>query len=68
MILCSICWTATTLPVSYGQRREYGAVEKRGGFPVYLVGMPCTYYGTEIGMTGENDPDCRKAFDWEESH
>ena len=19
-------------------------------------------------MTGENDPDCRKAFDWEESH
>ena len=26
--------------------------------------MPCTYYGTEIGMTGENDPDDRKCFDW----
>lgn len=33
-----------------------------------FVGMPCIYYGTEIGLTGENDPDCRKAFDWDESH
>ena len=25
-------------PFPYGQRREYGAVENRGGFPVYLCG------------------------------
>ena len=27
-------------------------------------GVPCIYYGDEIGMYGGNDPDCRKAFDW----
>ena len=30
--------------------------------------MPCTYYGTEIGMTGAMDPDCRAAFDWDRGH
>lgn len=28
------------------------------------VGVPCTYYGTEIGMTGGYDPGCRKGFNW----
>lgn len=28
-------------------------------------GSPCIYYGTEIGMTGEDDPDCRKCMQWE---
>lgn len=28
-------------------------------------GMPCLYYGTEMGMTGGNDPDCRKPMAWE---
>jgi neopullulanase len=30
-------------------------------------GAPCIYYGDEIGMDGEHDPDCRKSFPWEES-
>ncbi len=29
-------------------------------------GSPCIYYGTEIGMDGHNDPDCRKCMIWEE--
>ncbi len=28
-------------------------------------GAPCLYYGTEIGMTGLDDPDCRKCMIWE---
>ena len=30
-------------------------------------GAPCVYYGDEIGLDGEHDPDCRKPFPWEES-
>lgn len=29
-------------------------------------GTPCIYYGTEIGMEGEMDPDCRRCMIWEE--
>lgn len=32
-----------------------------------LPGAPCIYYGDEIGLTGGNDPDCRRAFPWAES-
>lgn len=28
-------------------------------------GIPCIYYGDEIGMEGGNDPDCRRCFDWD---
>ncbi|MDF2473264.1 MAG: cyclomaltodextrinase [Anaerocolumna sp.] len=31
-------------------------------------GMPCLYYGCEIGMTGDGDPDCRRTFDWNENN
>ena len=30
-------------------------------------GAPCIYYGNEIGMDGEHDPDCRKSFPWDEN-
>ncbi|MET3729016.1 cyclomaltodextrinase [Fictibacillus halophilus] len=29
-------------------------------------GTPCIYYGDEIGMTGGNDPGCRKCMEWDE--
>lgn len=30
------------------------------------IGVPCIYYGDEIGMEGGADPDCRRTFDWNE--
>jgi alpha-glucosidase len=30
-----------------------------------FVGMPCVYYGDEIGMTGATDPDDRRPFIWD---
>lgn len=30
-------------------------------------GVPCIYYGDEVGVDGENDPMCRKPFPWDES-
>ena len=32
-----------------------------------LPGAPNVYYGAEIGMTGGPDPDCRRAFPWDEA-
>jgi cyclomaltodextrinase / maltogenic alpha-amylase / neopullulanase len=31
-----------------------------------LPGAPCVYYGDEIGLRGGIDPDCRRAFPWQE--
>ncbi|HEX7022768.1 MAG TPA: alpha-amylase family glycosyl hydrolase, partial [Trueperaceae bacterium] len=31
------------------------------------VGVPCVYYGDEVGLAGEEDPDCRRAFPWDEA-
>ena len=35
-------------------------------FQMTFPGAPCVYYGDEIGMEGGPDPDCRRAFPWEE--
>lgn len=36
-------------------------------FQMSFVGAPSVYYGTEIGMEGEQDPDCRRAMNWNEA-
>ncbi len=36
-------------------------------FQMTYLGMPMIYYGTEVGMVGENDPDCRRGMIWDES-
>lgn len=30
-------------------------------------GVPCIYYGDEVGLDGNNDPFCRKPFPWDKS-
>lgn len=32
-----------------------------------LPGIPMVYYGDEVGLTGGNDPDCRRCMPWDES-
>ena len=31
-------------------------------------GVPCIYYGDEIGLQGGADPDNRRCFDWDRGH
>ncbi|WP_445613649.1 alpha-glycosidase [Geobacillus sp. YF-1] len=35
-------------------------------FQLTFTGSPCIYYGDEIGMTGGNDPGCRKCMIWDD--
>jgi neopullulanase len=30
-------------------------------------GAPCIFYGDEIGLSGRNDPDCRKSMVWDDA-
>jgi cyclomaltodextrinase / maltogenic alpha-amylase / neopullulanase len=30
-----------------------------------MPGVPCIYYGDEVGLEGEADPDCRRGFPWD---
>lgn len=36
-------------------------------FLLTFVGSTSIYYGTEIGLTGEGDPDCRRTMNWDKS-
>lgn len=48
-----------------------GNVDKLKNAATFLMtfkGIPCTYYGTEIGLEGGYDPDSRRTFDWNEDN
>ncbi len=36
-------------------------------FQLTYTGAPCIYYGTETGMEGGEDPDCRRTFIWDKN-
>ena len=36
-------------------------------FQMLFIGSPAIYYGDEIGLTGLNDPDCRKCMIWDDT-
>ncbi len=47
--------------------RDEAAVRMAFLLQATLPGAPCIYYGDEIGLEGANDPDCRRAFPWDEA-
>ncbi|SHO43372.1 glycoside hydrolase family 13 protein [Anaerocolumna xylanovorans] len=52
----------------YTCKENKGYLMNAAAFLFSYIGIPCTYYGTEIGMTGAYDPGCRRGFDWEREH
>lgn len=35
------------------------------GLLMTYIGTPCLYYGDELALPGEDDPDCRRCFPWD---
>jgi cyclomaltodextrinase len=47
--------------------RDREALKLATLFQMTFPGPPCVYYGDEIGLEGGHDPDCRRAFPWDEA-
>ena len=49
--------------------RKCGGDEQKAilllGFMFTYIGMPLLYYGTELGLDGGDDPDCRRCMPWQ---
>jgi cyclomaltodextrinase / maltogenic alpha-amylase / neopullulanase len=48
-------------------KNDKAALKLAWQFILTFPGAPCIYYGDEIGMDGNHDPDCCKSFPWDES-
>lgn len=57
--------TARFLTLVKGDARRY---RMAAAICFFYPGIPCVYYGDEIGLEGGHDPDCRRGFDWDETH
>lgn len=36
-------------------------------FQMTMPGAPCVYYGSEVGLSGGKDPECRESYPWDGS-
>lgn len=55
--------TARILTMTNGDK---DLVKSTMAFMFLMHGSPCIYYGTEVGMAGGADPQCRRCMVWEE--
>ncbi|MFC6314101.1 glycoside hydrolase family 13 protein [Lapidilactobacillus achengensis] len=46
-------------------RGDKALLRQTVAFTFLQEGEPCIYYGSEVGMDGGNDPDCRKPMNWD---
>jgi len=54
--------TPRFLTLCGGDRRKFLAAL---AFQFTYPGIPALYYGDEVGLTGDKDPDCRKTMQWD---
>ncbi len=55
--------TARFLTEAGGEKRR---LKLAIAFQMLFPGSPALFYGDEVGIAGENDPDCRRTMPWEQ--
>ena len=60
----------TARPMTVVHRRDEGShalesLKLMAAMQFTCTGAPCIYYGDEIGMEGDKDPDCRRCYPWD---
>ncbi|WP_256760021.1 glycoside hydrolase family 13 protein [Cohnella sp. WQ 127256] len=50
----------------WNEKQETERLKLASVFQLTYTGMPMIYYGDEVGMTGGEDPHCRKPMVWDE--
>jgi cyclomaltodextrinase / maltogenic alpha-amylase / neopullulanase len=55
--------TARFLHIAGGDPRR---LQLAATFAMTYVGSPHIYYGNEVALTGDRDPDCRRTFPWDQ--
>jgi len=60
----------TARPMTVVHRRDQGShalesLKLMAAMQFTCTGAPCIYYGDEIGMEGDKDPDCRRCYPWD---
>lgn len=57
--------THDTARILHVANEDKTLVQQMLAFLFLQVGTPCIYYGTEVGLTGGQDPDCRRVIPWD---
>ena len=53
------------IPIFYKLKNPKKVLKIAFAIMFFYVGMPCIYYGDEVGMEGGYDPGCRGGFPWD---
>ncbi len=54
-----------TLALRSGGRRALESLKLMTALQFTWPGAPCIFYGDEIGLEGNKDPDCRRCYPWD---
>src|SRR5882757_3809846 len=63
-VMLNLLGSHDTARLMTAAKGDVDALKLMAAMQFTFEGAPCIYYGDEIGMEGDKDPDCRRCFPW----